>query len=160
MIRRPPRSTLFPYTTLFRSVEPVVGRGHGAQQAVAAHARVVLDARRVLEDAVDLVHDARRALEGGGEWELRVDVEVSLVLLRDETTRKPDADEARRGRRDEQQEDREGGLADQEATPVQIPAHHPLEDAVEPTEEQPERAAHLAPRPQEQRRERGAQRER
>src|SRR3712207_8650404 len=25
MIRRPPRSTLFPYTTLFRSLEPVVG---------------------------------------------------------------------------------------------------------------------------------------
>src|SRR3712207_7589227 len=25
MIRRPPRSTLFPYTTLFRSVRPVVG---------------------------------------------------------------------------------------------------------------------------------------
>src|SRR2546430_17701743 len=24
MIRRPPRSTLFPYTTLFRSIEPVV----------------------------------------------------------------------------------------------------------------------------------------
>src|SRR2546427_4143215 len=26
MIRRPPRSTLFPYTTLFRSVEPVEHR--------------------------------------------------------------------------------------------------------------------------------------
>src|SRR5947199_7043021 len=26
MIRRPPRSTLFPYTTLFRSVDDVVGR--------------------------------------------------------------------------------------------------------------------------------------
>src|SRR5256885_11809282 len=25
MIRRPPRSTLFPYTTLFRSIEPQVG---------------------------------------------------------------------------------------------------------------------------------------
>src|SRR5258707_1836479 len=25
MIRRPPRSTLFPYTTLFRSLRPVVG---------------------------------------------------------------------------------------------------------------------------------------
>src|SRR2546427_3700364 len=25
MIRRPPRSTLFPYTTLFRSVQPVLG---------------------------------------------------------------------------------------------------------------------------------------
>src|SRR2546429_4567087 len=29
MIRRPPRSTLFPYTTLFRSVE---GRHHGARE--------------------------------------------------------------------------------------------------------------------------------
>src|SRR5260370_26462184 len=27
MIRRPPRSTLFPYTTLFRSLEPAGGRG-------------------------------------------------------------------------------------------------------------------------------------
>src|SRR3712207_7907934 len=27
MIRRPPRSTLFPYTTLFRSVEALVGNG-------------------------------------------------------------------------------------------------------------------------------------
>src|SRR5207249_11384011 len=82
----------------------------------------------------------------------------ALVLLRDETTWQPDAEEARHGRRGEQQEYREGGLADQEATPVKIPAHHPLEDAVEPTEEPPERAAHLAPRPQEQRRERLAQR--
>src|SRR5260370_26903246 len=28
MIRRPPRSTLFPYTTLFRSDPPVRGRAH------------------------------------------------------------------------------------------------------------------------------------
>src|SRR3989449_6961431 len=27
MIRRPPRSTLFPYTTLFRSIEAVTGPG-------------------------------------------------------------------------------------------------------------------------------------
>src|SRR5256885_11644600 len=27
MIRRPPRSTLFPYTTLFRSVDPSASRG-------------------------------------------------------------------------------------------------------------------------------------
>src|SRR2546430_3678367 len=33
MIRRPPRSTLFPYTTLFRSAQPVIQRRseHGAQ---------------------------------------------------------------------------------------------------------------------------------
>src|SRR6266436_3434279 len=30
MIRRPPRSTLFPYTTLFRS-HPLVGVGHGSR---------------------------------------------------------------------------------------------------------------------------------
>src|SRR3712207_8231799 len=28
MIRRPPRSTLFPYTTLFRSADGVAGHGH------------------------------------------------------------------------------------------------------------------------------------
>src|SRR2546422_6353132 len=33
MIRRPPRSTLFPYTTLFRSVE-VVGKGGGPAPAI------------------------------------------------------------------------------------------------------------------------------
>src|SRR3712207_8006684 len=31
MIRRPPRSTLFPYTTLFRSTGPGVVRGEGAR---------------------------------------------------------------------------------------------------------------------------------
>src|SRR5438445_2247590 len=34
MIRRPPRSTLFPYTTLFRSVR-VVERQHGLHRALA-----------------------------------------------------------------------------------------------------------------------------
>src|SRR3712207_7186411 len=33
MIRRPPRSTLFPYTTLFRSHQP---EGHGDQRVVGA----------------------------------------------------------------------------------------------------------------------------
>src|SRR3712207_7426908 len=32
MIRRPPRSTLFPYTTLFRSAEVLVRRHEGAAQ--------------------------------------------------------------------------------------------------------------------------------
>src|SRR5687767_15576907 len=35
MIRRPPRSTLFPYTTLFRSYD-VIRRGLGAMPAYAA----------------------------------------------------------------------------------------------------------------------------
>src|SRR5207247_6742830 len=32
MIRRPPRSTLFPYTTLFRSPSQLVRRGHNGLQ--------------------------------------------------------------------------------------------------------------------------------
>src|SRR2546425_1839278 len=33
MIRRPPRSTLFPYTTLFRSVSVLLGNGDGTFRA-------------------------------------------------------------------------------------------------------------------------------
>src|SRR5260370_8269047 len=39
MIRRPPRSTLFPYTTLFRSVAEVLGHVHGLLVAEAALAQ-------------------------------------------------------------------------------------------------------------------------
>src|SRR5258705_9686141 len=41
MIRRPPRSPLFPYTTLFRSVHPRRGRTHDRRRA----AGVLEDAR-------------------------------------------------------------------------------------------------------------------
>src|SRR3712207_8620635 len=37
MIRRPPRSTLFPYTTLFRSRLPVVQRGVRPADDIADH---------------------------------------------------------------------------------------------------------------------------
>src|SRR3712207_8097989 len=37
MIRRPPRSTLFPYTTLFRSSLDAAGRLRGSPAALAAH---------------------------------------------------------------------------------------------------------------------------
>src|SRR5947199_5287542 len=32
-IRRPPRSTLFPYTTLFRSIDPILGRSRSGRRA-------------------------------------------------------------------------------------------------------------------------------
>src|SRR3712207_7396264 len=49
MIRRPPRSTLFPYTTLFRSVRH--GRGFGqADVRNAERARVALEFRDAGED--------------------------------------------------------------------------------------------------------------
>src|SRR3989449_9988883 len=55
MIRRPPRSTLFPYTTLFRSTD-LVGPGDvGGAHARDRHA-VVLDVLAGLELVEDLVH--------------------------------------------------------------------------------------------------------
>src|SRR3712207_8401950 len=54
MIRRPPRSTLFPYTTLFRSVGPELleRRDHGDLRAVARQ-RGHLDGSAVPADAHD-----------------------------------------------------------------------------------------------------------
>src|SRR5438034_11092337 len=55
MIRRPPRSTLFPYTTLFRSREHALALDFdhaGAAVAVRAHAFLVTEVRDV--DAVML----------------------------------------------------------------------------------------------------------
>src|SRR2546422_3163624 len=52
MIRRPPRSTLFPYTTLFRSMVPAAGQRRRAEPAARAvagagdHERVVLELDR------------------------------------------------------------------------------------------------------------------
>src|SRR5258708_36093364 len=40
MIRRPPRSTLFPYTTLFRSVPGVDERDDGVEGELLLHLRV------------------------------------------------------------------------------------------------------------------------
>src|SRR2546425_9682450 len=46
MIRRPPRSTLFPYTTLFRSRDALVAHHRGIGPAMRAlHRRVHLEAR-------------------------------------------------------------------------------------------------------------------
>src|SRR2546426_6523092 len=65
MIRRPPRSTLFPYTTLFRSQLDRVpergadrggvgrGRNEDVTERVAVHLRVPLRRLRLLEGALD-----------------------------------------------------------------------------------------------------------
>src|ERR1041385_6811845 len=71
MIRRPPRSTLFPYTTLFRSVED--GRGHGAGIAavddLAAMAPVDVAVLAPVRGAVVFAEDA----VGGGPAEVRLE---------------------------------------------------------------------------------------
>src|SRR2546422_4668220 len=49
MIRRPPRSTLFPYTTLFRSSHAVGPRTHAWAEHVAEWVLLLLAGRRPLE---------------------------------------------------------------------------------------------------------------
>src|SRR5256885_6727223 len=63
MIRRPPRSTLFPYTTLFRSrrVAPVCGRGDQSQPALQRRPRARARGAAQLDDV-----QLRRALEQHG----------------------------------------------------------------------------------------------
>src|SRR2546427_8695670 len=61
MIRRPPRSTLFPYTTLFRSLLPALHEELGAlQRALARLARreraVVKVGRTHLQDGVPITY--------------------------------------------------------------------------------------------------------
>src|SRR3712207_9231295 len=67
MIRRPPRSTLFPYTTLFRSLPLLVGELDGE--------------RRALDPVVDRLADRRRP--GPGERGL-----VQVLLRRRELRRR------------------------------------------------------------------------
>src|SRR3712207_7972183 len=60
MIRRPPRSTLFPYTTLFRSEERVEVRdvpcAVGDRRRIESLGRYSLKACRVTEPVLDVRH--------------------------------------------------------------------------------------------------------
>src|SRR3712207_8676185 len=71
MIRRPPRSTLFPYTTLFRSVAVVVEHVDLLAQAAERdeHLDALVPRHRVV---VVVVHDEQRRAHAVGEEERRV----------------------------------------------------------------------------------------
>src|SRR5256885_10393038 len=59
MIRRPPRSTLFPYTTLFRSTERQLVAGDGGPDGRADEPRLnAVRGQRVLERAAALLDQA------------------------------------------------------------------------------------------------------
>src|SRR3712207_7041893 len=69
MIRRPPRSTLFPYTTLFRSR---AGYGVGEEASVDRRHEDVLLAVHDERRRGDPVEAIQRAVAGGGEQLLGV----------------------------------------------------------------------------------------
>src|SRR5256885_14348458 len=68
MIRRPPRSTLFPYTTLFRSTsrQPQGVSGRAACDISLAACGLWLSGRHLLMDERELIYDWNRAGGGGG----------------------------------------------------------------------------------------------
>src|SRR2546426_12821505 len=70
MIRRPPRSTLFPYTTLFRSDRAWDARGTGASdahsQARGAHAPALEERRTLRSDKADHASALKAWPRGGG----------------------------------------------------------------------------------------------
>src|SRR5438034_4618605 len=72
MIRRPPRSTLFPYTTLFRSVVAV---GDGDAQVVVAPR-----ARALVGEPHHLVHRVLRSEEHTSELQSHSDLVCRLLL--------------------------------------------------------------------------------
>src|SRR2546430_14810879 len=70
MIRRPPRSTLFPYTTLFRSgVLCILQRFDEAQLPLAHEGDAIGDEVHVLLDRRNHVRQHRRAAWSGREHE-------------------------------------------------------------------------------------------
>src|SRR3712207_7568381 len=74
MIRRPPRSTLFPYTTLFRS------------DVVTAKKRLQMQSQKLEQSVVKLDTQARQALSQGNEELARVALERKNVARSEEHT--------------------------------------------------------------------------
>src|SRR3712207_8176693 len=74
MIRRPPRSTLFPYTTLFRSPEPsraLVGTSWFIFTALGLAGYVLLTRARVTAAAICLAAYSGSGLVGIGHYTVR-----------------------------------------------------------------------------------------
>src|SRR5687768_18278056 len=87
MPRRPPRSTLFPYTTLFRSVPPAHRRGAAVLRAGAAEARARDPGRVVSVPARVRTRAARRSVVPRIRRGARVDFVVVVVFLDRKSTR-------------------------------------------------------------------------
>src|ERR1041384_3293215 len=82
MIRRPPRSTLFPYTTLFRSVE-------GRHAVLATELGVARGPRRLRQDALDTIGRGRGGAAGGPRPPAAIRVGPGVVVLHEAPSRAP-----------------------------------------------------------------------
>src|SRR2546421_9174397 len=87
MIRRPPRSTLFPYTTLFRSLREVVKfYSELNEERLHADGEKILKPLRLTEQESDDL--AVRSEEHTSELQSRSDLVCRLLLEKKKTNRK------------------------------------------------------------------------
>src|SRR2546422_4254931 len=87
MIRRPPRSTLFPYTTLFRSVLAIPGDGRRERvaEAVARRPAELVDLLRVERVAPVVARPILRSEEHTSELQSRLHLVCRLLLEKKKT---------------------------------------------------------------------------
>src|SRR5688572_32276519 len=92
MLRRPPRSTLFPYTTLFRSPRDAAHREatgvHGVHGCYPRHGSAAIDQDDRCEDARDRRHTgSRRSEEHTSELQSQSNLVCRLLLEKKKTPR-------------------------------------------------------------------------
>src|SRR5436305_4698468 len=80
MIRRPPRSTLFPYTTLFRSYGRVAGVWQGSNRADGASIKVINNTQNTAGPLPDYVAYPFRSEEHTSELQSRPHLVCRLLL--------------------------------------------------------------------------------
>src|SRR2546430_12365667 len=93
MIRRPPRSPLFPYTTLFRSMRPLLAeRGLVCDtQAEDGLPPVLADRERILQVLSNLIGNARKFAREGDRKSTRLNsshsqISYAVFCLKKKTT--------------------------------------------------------------------------
>src|SRR3989475_6568384 len=85
MIRRPPRSTLFPYTTLFRSHADTAHEGGVVQRRdlhLQRSGRIALDGGNVLQDGVERSEEHTSELQSQSKLVCRLLPEKKKIPIR------------------------------------------------------------------------------
>src|SRR2546422_7403132 len=80
MIRRPPRSTLFPYTTLFRSLNTLAGLLRRRLNSLGRAGECLRVTFEKLERLLDTVHGVDRSEEHTSELQSRLHLVCRLLL--------------------------------------------------------------------------------
>src|SRR2546430_12503260 len=88
MIRRPPRSTLFPYTTLFRSMPVSIGLSVFLDRAFFPDRAFGYDDQCVMAGIIALIFGEKRSEEHTSELQSQSNLVCRLLLEKKKTTRR------------------------------------------------------------------------